>query len=82
MPGRHNAAFTAVLAAALFGATTPLAKTLLGTLSPYLLRACSTLAVALAWLSQHLFDVYAGRWANGKMKVAFTPRKCLGFWAQ
>ncbi|MFL9930389.1 DMT family transporter [Paraburkholderia sp. RL18-103-BIB-C] len=37
MPSRHSAAFTALLAAALFGATTPLAKALLGTLSPFLL---------------------------------------------
>jgi drug/metabolite transporter (DMT)-like permease len=35
MHARHNAAFTALLAAALFGATTPLAKTLLGSLSPF-----------------------------------------------
>ena len=34
---RFNAAFTALLAAALFGATTPLAKALLGSLSPFLL---------------------------------------------
>src|SRR6266851_5798507 len=33
---RHNAALTALLAAALFGATTPLAKTLLGSLSPFM----------------------------------------------
>ena len=37
MPSRHSAALTALLAAALFGATTPLAKALLGTLSPFLL---------------------------------------------
>jgi drug/metabolite transporter (DMT)-like permease len=37
MPSRHSAAFTALLAAALFGATTPLAKALLGSLSPFLL---------------------------------------------
>lgn len=36
MASRFNAAFTALLAAALFGATTPLAKTLLGTLSPFM----------------------------------------------
>ena len=36
MPARFNAAFTALLAAALFGATTPLAKTLLGSLSPFM----------------------------------------------
>ncbi|MDI7046738.1 EamA family transporter, partial [Escherichia coli] len=36
MNARHNAAFTALLAAALFGATTPLAKTLLGSLSPFM----------------------------------------------
>jgi hypothetical protein len=37
MPTRFNAAFTALLAAALFGATSPLAKALLGSLSPFLL---------------------------------------------
>jgi drug/metabolite transporter (DMT)-like permease len=37
MQPRLNAAFTALLAAALFGATTPLAKLLLGTLSPFML---------------------------------------------
>ncbi len=36
MPIRSNAAFTALLAAALFGATTPLAKLLLGTMSPFM----------------------------------------------
>jgi drug/metabolite transporter (DMT)-like permease len=36
MPARLNAPFTALLAAALFGATTPLAKALLGTLSPFM----------------------------------------------
>ncbi|MFM0377834.1 DMT family transporter [Paraburkholderia strydomiana] len=36
MSTRFNAAFTALLAAALFGATTPLAKTLLGSLSPFM----------------------------------------------
>ncbi|WP_206956063.1 DMT family transporter [Trinickia acidisoli] len=37
MHARLNAALTALLAAALFGATTPLAKLLLGTLSPFML---------------------------------------------
>ncbi|PMS14573.1 EamA family transporter [Trinickia dabaoshanensis] len=37
MQTKFNAAFTALLAAALFGATTPLAKLLLGTLSPFML---------------------------------------------
>ncbi|RDV00318.1 DMT family transporter [Trinickia dinghuensis] len=37
MPVRLNAALTALLAAALFGATTPVAKLLLGTLSPFML---------------------------------------------
>ncbi|MHA7203352.1 EamA family transporter, partial [Burkholderia pseudomallei] len=36
MSARTNAAFTALLAAALFGATTPLAKTLLGSLAPFM----------------------------------------------
>ena len=37
MPVRMNAALTALLAAALFGATTPVAKLLLGTLSTFML---------------------------------------------
>jgi drug/metabolite transporter (DMT)-like permease len=36
MSARLNAPFTALLAAALFGATTPFAKALLGTLSPFM----------------------------------------------
>lgn len=36
MSARFNAPFTALLAAALFGATTPLAKALLGALSPFM----------------------------------------------
>ncbi|WP_244826004.1 DMT family transporter [Caballeronia sp. TF1N1] len=36
MTTRPNAAFTALLAAALFGATTPIAKALLGTLAPFM----------------------------------------------
>lgn len=36
MPVRYNAAMTALLAAALFGAATPVAKALLGTLSPFM----------------------------------------------
>jgi drug/metabolite transporter (DMT)-like permease len=39
MRSRHHAAFTALLAAVLFGATTPLAKTLLGSMSPFMV-AC------------------------------------------
>ena len=36
MHSRHSAAFTAILAAVLFGATTPFAKPLLGALSPFM----------------------------------------------
>jgi hypothetical protein len=36
MSARFNAPLTALLAAALFGATTPFAKALLGTLSPFM----------------------------------------------
>ncbi|MBN3762683.1 DMT family transporter [Burkholderia sp. Ac-20365] len=36
MNTRHSAAFTAILAAVLFGATTPFAKALLGQLSPFM----------------------------------------------
>lgn len=36
MPARHNGAIIALLAAALFGAATPVAKALLGSLSPFM----------------------------------------------
>src|SRR5476649_44627 len=55
MSVRYNAAFTALLAASLFGATTPLAKTLLGTMSPsmvaglFYLGSGVGLAVAIAF---------------------------------
>ncbi|MDR5751318.1 MULTISPECIES: DMT family transporter [unclassified Caballeronia] len=55
---RHNAAFTALLAAALFGATTPLAKTLLGNLSAFMVAGLfylgSGLGLAAALLVRRL----------------------------
>jgi drug/metabolite transporter (DMT)-like permease len=58
MHARHNAAFTALLAAALFGATTPLAKTLLGSLSPFMVAGLfylgSGVGLAIGILIQRL----------------------------
>ncbi len=58
MHARHNAAFTAFLAAALFGATTPLAKTLLGSLSPFMVAGLfylgSGVGLAIGILIQRL----------------------------
>ncbi|RKP52106.1 DMT family transporter [Trinickia fusca] len=54
----HSAALTALLAAALFGATTPLAKALLGTLSPFVLAGLfylgSGIGLAVTMLVQSL----------------------------
>lgn len=58
MHSRFNAAFTALLAAALFGATTPLAKTLLGSLSPFMVAGLfhlgSGIGLAATLLAQRL----------------------------
>ncbi len=59
MPARYNAAVTALLAAALFGATTPLAKALLDSLSPFLVAGLfylgSGIGLAIGILFQRLF---------------------------
>jgi drug/metabolite transporter (DMT)-like permease len=58
MNPRYNAALTALLAAALFGVTTPLAKSLLGPLSPFMVAGLfylgSGLGLAAAILVQRL----------------------------
>jgi drug/metabolite transporter (DMT)-like permease len=58
MNARHDAAFAALLAAALFGATTPLAKTLLGSLSPFMVAGLfylgSGIGLAIGILAQRL----------------------------
>jgi drug/metabolite transporter (DMT)-like permease len=67
MHTRFNAAFTALLAAALFGATTPLAKTLLGSLSPFMVAGLfylgSGVGLAVAILVRRI-KLSAGERAN------------------
>ncbi|MFL9896191.1 MULTISPECIES: DMT family transporter [Paraburkholderia] len=58
MHARHHAAFTALLAAALFGATTPLAKTLLGTLSPFMVAGLFYLGSGVGLAIGILFQRY------------------------
>ncbi|MEM5389282.1 DMT family transporter [Paraburkholderia phymatum] len=58
MHTRHSAAFTAILAAVLFGATTPFAKALLGALSPFMVAGLfylgSGVGLAIAILFRRL----------------------------
>lgn len=65
MPTRLNAVFSALLAAALFGATTPLAKALLGSLSPFLLAGLfylgSGAGLAAVILARHMRSHAGGR---------------------
>jgi len=61
MPTRLNTAFTALLAAALFGATTPLAKALLGSLSPFMVAG--------------LFYLGSGVGLAGVMAIRHMPRR-------
>jgi hypothetical protein len=56
MKRRLNTAFTALLAAALFGATTPFAKTLLVRFRRSWSPVCSTLAVESVWRRQSSFS--------------------------
>jgi len=77
MPARSfNAALTALLAAALFGATTPIAKLLLGTLPPFMLAGLfylgSGVGLALTMLVRRYFgagkaDVHANRIAPAEL---------------
>jgi len=74
---RHNAAFTALLAAALFGATTPLAKTLLGTLSPFMVAGLfylgSGVGLAIGILVQRLRRTTAERRNESQIQVVEVP---------
>jgi drug/metabolite transporter (DMT)-like permease len=58
MKARHSAAFTAILAAVLFGATTPFAKALLGALSPFMVAGLfylgSGCGLAVGMLIRHV----------------------------
>jgi drug/metabolite transporter (DMT)-like permease len=77
MNARHNAAFTALLAAALFGATTPLAKTLLGTLSPFMVAGLfylgSGVGLALGICVQRLRRTTGERQNESRIQVAEVP---------
>jgi drug/metabolite transporter (DMT)-like permease len=77
MHARHSAAFTALLAAALFGATTPLAKTLLGSLSPFMVAGLfylgSGVGLAIAILVQRLRRTAKDRQNGSRIQVAELP---------
>lgn len=59
-PRSFNAALTALLAAALFGATTPIAKLLLGTLSPFMLAGLFYLGSGVGLALTMLVRRYSG----------------------
>jgi drug/metabolite transporter (DMT)-like permease len=77
MHARHNAAFTALLAAALFGATTPLAKTLLGSLSPFMVAGLfylgSGVGLAIGILIQRLRRTTDERQNESRIHVSEVP---------
>jgi drug/metabolite transporter (DMT)-like permease len=77
MYSRHNAAFTALLAAALFGATTPLAKTLLGSLSPFMVAGLfylgSGVGLAFGILFQRIRRTTGERENESRIQLAEVP---------
>lgn len=77
MNARHNAAFTALLAAALFGATTPLAKTLLGSLSPFMVAGLfylgSGVGLSIGILFQRLRRTADERENESRIQLAEVP---------
>ncbi|AJZ56955.1 eamA-like transporter family protein [Paraburkholderia fungorum] len=77
MHARYNAAFTALLAAALFGATTPLAKTLLGSLSPFMVAGLfylgSGIGLAIGILVQRIRLTTRERQNESRIQVAEVP---------
>lgn len=77
MHARYNAAFTALLAAALFGATTPLAKTLLGSLSPFMVAGLfylgSGVGLAIGILIQRLRRTAGERQNESRIHAAEVP---------
>lgn len=74
---RHNAALTALLAAALFGATTPLAKALLGSLSPFMVAGLfylgSGVGLAIGILIQRLRHTDDERKNDSRIQAAEVP---------
>lgn len=74
---RHHSAFTALLAAALFGATTPLAKGLLGSLAPFMVAGLfylgSGLGLAAAILVQRIRRTAHERQNEGRIQLAEAP---------
>jgi drug/metabolite transporter (DMT)-like permease len=77
MPARQNAPFTALLAAALFGATTPLAKALLGTLSPFMVAGLfylgSGVGLAITIAFRHAKQTTSERANEGKLHLRELP---------
>ncbi|SAL44515.1 membrane protein [Caballeronia sordidicola] len=77
MHARHNAAFTALLAAALFGATTPLAKTLLGSVSPFMVAGLfylgSGVGLAIAILVRRLLQTAGKRKNESRIQKEEIP---------
>lgn len=77
MHARHNAALTALLAAALFGATTPLAKTLLGSVSPFMVAGLfylgSGVGLAIAMIVRRLRQTAGERENAGRFQLAELP---------
>ncbi len=74
---RPNAAWTALLAAALFGATTPFAKLLLGTLSPFMLAGLfylgSGVGLALVLVVRRLARPHDAREHSPQMQATEVP---------
>lgn len=74
---RLNAAWTALLAAALFGATTPLAKLLLGTLSPFMLAGLfylgSGVGLALVLVARRLMRFQSAHDQAPKLQRTEAP---------
>jgi drug/metabolite transporter (DMT)-like permease len=77
MHARHNAAFTALLAAALFGATTPLAKTLLGSVSPFMVAGLfylgSGVGLAIAILVRRMLRTASERKNESRIQTEEIP---------
>ncbi|MFM0714842.1 DMT family transporter [Paraburkholderia strydomiana] len=77
MHARHNAASTALLAAALFGVTTPLAKTLLGSVSPFMVAGLfylgSGVGLAIAIIVRRLLQSAGERKNESRIKKEELP---------
>ncbi|AMM16045.1 hypothetical protein AX768_17585 [Burkholderia sp. PAMC 28687] len=77
MSTRHNAAYTALLAAALFGATTPLAKMLLGALSPFMVAGLFYLGIEIGLgigiVFQRLFRTAREQKDQSHIRLAEVP---------